>query len=136
MKKEFPLAGYYIFNIPKDMNKPAFLFNSTKRSSVDGNYYLNKIKLELQILYFGIKNDVGIENVEEKLKTIEKLDGILGEMNIKVKDRNLRFNYSYGDVDGHFTINLNFEFMDEKEVDLKSCEKIKIVTINDGKGCI
>lgn len=135
-KKEIPSAGYYIFNLPKDINKPAFLFKSAKRTMADANYYLNRVKLELPIVYFATKDNLGNENIEDKLKVIENLDDILGSMTLKVKDRNLRFSYGYGEIEGNLTISLSFEFMDEKELTLENHDTIENIKINNGKGCI
>lgn len=136
LKEEIPSAGYYIFNLPKDINKPAFLFKYAKRNIVDANYYLNKVKLEIPIVYFTAKDNLGNENIEDKLKVIEKLDNILGSMTLKVKDRNLRFSYSYGEIEGILTISLSFEFMDEKDLILENYDTMENIKINNGKGCI
>lgn len=134
LKKEFPLAGYCIFNIPKDINMPAFLFTNIKRNKTDGNYYLNKIKLELQIVYYGVTNENDFKVVDEKIKTMESIDRVLGDMNLKVKDRNINFNYGYVEADRRFTINLAFEFMDDKEFETQNYEKMENIKISSGKG--
>lgn len=134
LKKEFPRAGYCIFNMPKDINMPAFLFTNIKRNKTDGNYYLNKIKLELQIVYYGITNENGFEVIEDKMKTIESIDRVLGDMNLKVKDRNINFNYGYVEADRRFTINLTFEFMEDKEFETENYEKMETIKISSGKG--
>lgn len=130
LQKEFDKAGFYLLELNEKYEKPAFLFAYIKERTKDNSYYLKTKVLDMQIIYYAKIKTNGKEDVDDRFSAIEKIDNILGTLNLNVKDRNLKFEYSYGDAGGHLSIDLEFEFIDDKLIKKESYEMIKKLFMN------
>lgn len=105
-------SEHYLGNIPENCTIPSFLYLLSFLKDTRSSYFTKDRILNIQIIYFGIKDDDGKEIFEDKLKTIEELEQFLSSFNINVKDRNLKFEYSITEVDEQLSINIDFKFKD------------------------
>lgn len=105
-------SEHYLGNIPENCARPSFLYLLSFLKDTRSSYFTKDRILNIQIIYFGIKDDDGKEIFEDKLKTIEELEQFLSSFNINVKDRNLKFEYSITEVDEQLSINIDFKFKD------------------------
>lgn len=126
-QREFENAGFYLINLNEDYKKPAFLFSYINERTKDNNYYLKTKVLDIQIIYFAKVKTNGKEDENDRFEAMEKLDNILGALNLNVKDRNLKFKYRYGEAGGHLTIELDFEFADNKPILKLTNENIEMI---------
>lgn len=130
LKSEFEKAGFYLINLNEDYGKPAFLFSYINERTKDNNYYLKTKVLDMQIIYFSKLKTNGKEDENDRFEVMGKLDNILGTLNLSVKDRNFKFNYRYGEAGGHLTIELEFEFIDDKPIKIETNEMMKKLFMN------
>lgn len=130
LQKEFEKAGFYLLELNEKYEKPAFLFSYIKDRTKNNNYYLKTKVLDMQIIYYAKIKTNGKEDVDDRFAAIEKIDTILGPLNLNVKDRNLKFQYSYGDAGGHLSIDLEFEFIDDKLIKIETNEMMKKLFVN------
>lgn len=105
-------SKHYLGNIPENCPRPSFLYLLSFLKDSRSSYFTKDRILNIQIIYFGIKDDDGKEIFEDKLKTIEELEQFLSSFNINVKDRNLKFDYSITEADEQLSINIDFKFKD------------------------
>lgn len=71
------------------------------------------VVIDLQIIYFGESDQyTGLASLEDKLNAMAALKGFLGQFNLTVKDRNLKFSYSFSEADGELVVNIQFKFKD------------------------
>lgn len=111
-KNVLPKVKHSIGGIPENFSRPRFLytlvFNGDNRSSC----FTKDTVLDLQIIYFGLTDKYGEVDFEDNLKTMNQLKQFLSQFNLNVKDRNLKFDYSFGEADEQLTINMHFKFKD------------------------
>lgn len=105
-------SEHYLGNIPENCERPSFLYLLSFLKDSRSSYFTKDRVLNIQIIYFGIKDDDGKEIFEDKLRTIEEVEQFLSSFNINVKDRNLKFDYSITEADEQLSINIDFKFKD------------------------
>lgn len=115
--KEFkiciPESKHYLGRLEEKVARPSFLYTMVFSKDTRSSYMFKDTMIDLQIIYFGVTDKFGHENYEDRLKTINLLKQFLSQFNIQVKDRNLKFDYSFGEADEQLTINMQFKFKDE-----------------------
>lgn len=107
-----PGSKDYMGNIPENPKRPSFLYLLSFLKDGRSAYFTKDRALSIQIIYFGILDSNGKEIYEDKLKVMEDLGAFLDKFNINVKDRNLKFEYSFDQADNQMAINLDFKFKD------------------------
>ena len=117
LKKEFktciPKSHHYFGHITETYKNPAFLYLLVFDNDVRSSYFRKDVTLDLQIIYFGTKDECGVPDFEEKMQTMDKLKTFLSTFNLWVGDRNLKFEYNFSESDKQLTINIKFKFKDE-----------------------
>ena len=115
--KEFkacmPKSRHYLGRIPETYKNPAFLYLLVFNNDIRSSYFRKDVTLDLQIIYFGSKDEYGVPDFEEKMQTMDKLKAFLSTFNLWVGDRNLKFEYNFSESDEQLTINIKFKFKDE-----------------------
>ncbi|MDU6360287.1 MAG: hypothetical protein E6590_09985 [Clostridiales bacterium] len=106
-----PDSKHY-FNLPEDYNTPSFLYNIVFNKASRKTKYVKDVSLDLQIILFSNKDELGKEDYEGKIQIAEQLRSFLDTFILQVGDRYLKFDYSFGEADEQLTINMNFKFKD------------------------
>lgn len=106
-----PDSKHY-FNLPEDYNTPSFLYNIVFNKASRQTKYVKDVSLDLQIILFSNKDELGKEDYEGKIQIAEQLRSFLDTFILQVGDRYLKFDYSFGEADEQLTINMNFKFKD------------------------
>lgn len=133
LENSFQDAEIYISNLEEGFKKPSFLFAYHNLDNKSSNYYLVNKKLDMQIIYYAKEKQSGKGDGLDRLGAMEKLDNIFGTLNLQVKNRNLSFQYSYGEADGHLTIELYFEYADDKPTQEEERETIQKIIMNESE---
>ena len=117
LMKEFktcmPKSHHYLGRIPETYKNPAFLYLLVFNNDIRSSYFRKDVTLDLQIVYFGSKDEYGVPDFEEQMQTMFKLKTFLSTFNLWVGDRNLKFEYNFSEADEQLTINIKFKFKDE-----------------------
>lgn len=126
-----PDYNYYFGKLAEKPKYPCFLFNMVFNGDSRSNYYTQNTTLDLQIIYFSETNEDNEKYFENKMLVMDKLKEFLSTFNLQVNDRNLKFEYDFGEADGQLTINMLFRFIDGvmiKQEELDLIENINIAT--------
>lgn len=107
-----PESTHYIGNLPETYQTPSFLYLLVFNSDRKESRHVKNVLLDVQIIYFNHLDGYGIENFEDKIKTLEKLKVFLDSFCLKVQDRVLKFEYMLTESDGQLTIDIKFKFKD------------------------
>lgn len=134
-KKVMPTAKHYVGNIPESFISPCFLYLLAHSKDDRTSYFAKDTSLDIQIIYFGLNDKYGKADLEDKLKTMSQLKQFLSQFNINVKDRNLKFSYSFGEADEQVTINMQFKFKDDvinlEYDELQTRDMVESIFINE-----
>lgn len=114
LESVYDSADFYLFNTAEGLDRPSFLIAPVINMTRNDNYYLVNKTISIQVISFMPLNSDNIVGYEEKLQLIDNLEKIFGNMNLNVKDRNLKFNYEVIEVDGETAINIDFAYFDER----------------------
>ena len=106
-----PASKHYL-NLPEDYNTPSFLYDIVFNKASRETKYVKDVSLDLQIVLFSNKDELGKEDYEDKLKIADQLRRFLDTFILQVGDRYLKFDYGFGEADEQLTINMNFKFKD------------------------
>lgn len=112
LKKCIPTAKHYVGKLPENFKLPSFLYLLIFNADMQSNYFTKDTTLDLQIIYFATEDGYGVVSFDDKLQTMGKLKEFLSRFNLQVKDRNLKFTYSFGEADEQLAINIQFKFKD------------------------
>lgn len=135
LKSVYPISEIHFFNTTQSIERPSFLISPIINKTKKSNFYLLDTVLSIQVIgYMPLVNDrVGYE---DKLILIDNLNNIFGDMNIEIKDRNLKFDYEIREVDEETLMILDFRFKDDRKVIVESYELMKQVLLNNKEGNI
>lgn len=112
IKKCIPDSKQYLGSIPENFESPSFLYLLAFDGENQVSYFTKDVTLDIQVIYFGPKDSYGVIDFEEKIKTMDRLKVFLSQFNLQVKERNIKFNYSFGEADNQLTIDIKFKFKD------------------------
>lgn len=130
-----PTYKHYLGKLPEDYKPPCYIYFLVYNGDSQSSCFVKDVTLDLQIIYFGKNDKYGTEDFEDKLNTMQKLKGFLSKFNLNVADRNLKFNYNFGETDEHLTINIQFKFKDgvinTKYDEEQARQMIENIYIND-----
>lgn len=112
IKKCVPGTKHYIGNLTEGFKTPSFLYLIVFNKDVRVSKFLKDTTLDIQIIYFGTDDKYSKPNLEEKLMVMHQLKQFLSTFNLQVKDRNLKFSYSFNEADGQLALNMQFSFKD------------------------
>lgn len=99
-------------NLPEDYNTPSFLYRMVFRGDSRQSKHVKDVTLDMQIILFTDRDEYGKEDNETKLRIAGQLSGFLDTFVLKVGDRHLKFDYSFGEADEQLIINIDFKFRD------------------------
>lgn len=108
-----PTSNNYFGNLKQKTEYPCFLYTLVFNKDTKSNYYTKNTTLDLQIIYFSEVNEDDEKYYESKLLVMDKLKEFLSTFNLQAGDRNINFEYDFGEADGQLTINIMFKFTDE-----------------------
>lgn len=138
-KTYIPEAKHYMGDLPEAFEAPCFLYKLVFSGETQESYFTKVTTVDIQILYFGKQGKNNQGSFEEKQQVIQKLKVFLSQFNLRVNGRNLKFTYSFVEVDGQLTINIQTSFKDGvtnlKYEEEQRRNKIQDIFIND-KGVI
>lgn len=112
-KKCLPGAKHYLGSVPEGIKRPSLLYLLVFNGDTRVSMLTKDVVIDLQIIYFGESDQyTGLASLEDKLNAMAALKGFLGQFNLTVKDRNLKFSYSFSEADGELVVNIQFKFKD------------------------
>ncbi len=112
-KKCISTSKHYLGERPEKITPPSFSYYLVYTDEKRSDFFSKKTTLDLQIIYFGQENSYGKPVFKDKIETMTELKCFLSTFNLQVGDRNLKFNYSFGEADEQLTINMQFKFKDD-----------------------
>lgn len=107
-----PTAKHYLGKLPEDYKAPCFLYEIAFSGNNRETKYTKDSSIDLQIIYFGIKDGYGGMSYEDNLKVMGQLRQFLDTFLLQVGDRWLKFNYNFDEVDDQLIVNMDFKFKD------------------------
>lgn len=135
IRKCVPKSKHYIGNLTEGFKTPSFLYLLVFNKDTRSSKFVKDTVLDLQIIYFGTNDKYSKTNLEEKLKVMHQLKQFLSTFNLQVKDRNLKFSYSFNDADDQLALNIQFNFkdglVDTKFDEEQAREMIERIFINE-----
>lgn len=111
-KSYVPTAKHYIGSLPENFKSPYFLYRLVFNSDTKSSYFTKDVVVDIQVVYFDSKEIYPTSKLEAHLKAMSLLKGFLSQFNVDVKDRNLKFDCSFGTADEQLTIDMQFKFKD------------------------
>lgn len=135
IRKCVPKSKHYIGNLTEGFKAPSFLYLLVFNKDTRGSKFVKDTVVDLQIIYFGTNDKYSKTDLEEKLKVMHQLKQFLSTFNLQVKDRNLKFSYSFNDADDQLALNMQFNFkdglVDTKFDEEQAREMIERIFINE-----
>lgn len=135
IRKCVPKSKHYIGNLTEGFKTPSFLYLLVFNKDTRCSNFVKDTVLDLQIIYFGTNDKYSKTDLAEKLKVMHQLKQFLSTFNLRVKDRNLKFSYSFNDADDQLALNIQFNFkdglVDTKFDEEQAREMIERIFINE-----
>ena len=108
-----PEAEHYRGRMEEGFSRPAFLYIPIYQGEKKTNFVTSKRDIEVQIIYFGKMDGYGREDMKDRLRVQDVLDGFLNQFYLEAGERRLHFTYEIKETDGKLTYYLTFTFYDE-----------------------
>lgn len=135
IRKCVPKSKHYMGNLTEGFKTPSFLYLLVFNNDSRVSKFVKETSLDVQIIYFGTNDKYGKTSLEEKLKVMQQLKQFLSTFNLQVKDRNLKFSYSFNEADEQLVLNMQFKFkdglVDPKFDENQAREMIERIFINE-----
>lgn len=112
IRKCVPKSKHYIGNLTEGFKTPSFLYLLVFNKDTRCSKFVKDTVVDIQIIYFGTNDKYSKTDLEEKLKVMHQLKQFLSTFHLQVKDRNLKFSYSFNDADDQLALNMQFNFKD------------------------
>lgn len=113
IEEAIPEAEHYRCRLEEGFSRPAFLYIPIYQGERKTNFVTSKRDIEVQIIYFGKTDRYGREDMKDRLRVQDALDGFLNQFYLEAGERKLRFTYEIKETDGKLTYYLTFTFYDE-----------------------
>lgn len=120
--KAIPGAEHYAGRLEEGFLAPAFFYSPIYQAEQRANAFTSKRTIEIQLIYFGKTDGCGREDMAERLRVQDALEGFLSQGCLAVGERWLQFSYEAKEADERLACYLTFQFYDEA-IPLRAAEE-------------